>query len=149
MSEDQGGGRLGGEAREIDTIPGGDGGGEDTRRGTERWGCIVTDTEAVAIVRTADVKPETRIIGLSEDGMYGVQHEVREEDGIVALVDLDGGSESMALCIEDPLEPYKKSTHFGSASHQLERIWLPTVNLVNREEFTWIDFWQGKGLFQI
>ena len=53
VGEDEGGGRFGGEAGEIDAVPCGGRAGEDARVGSERWWCVVADAEAVAVVRAA------------------------------------------------------------------------------------------------
>ncbi len=55
VGEDERGGGLAGETFEIDAVPCGDRGGEDARFGTEGWGRVVADAEAVAVMGTACV----------------------------------------------------------------------------------------------
>jgi len=56
VGEDEGGGRFGGEPREVDAVPGGGGGGEEAGGGTEGGvGGVVADAEAVAVVGAAGV----------------------------------------------------------------------------------------------
>ena len=53
VGKDERGGRFGGQSFKIDTIPGWDCGGEDTRLWTQGWRCVVAYAESIAIVRTA------------------------------------------------------------------------------------------------
>lgn len=56
VGEDEGGGRLGGQPREVDAVPGGRGGGEEAGGGAEGGvGGVVADAEAVAVVGAAGV----------------------------------------------------------------------------------------------
>lgn len=55
VCEDEGGGGFGGESREVDAVPGGDGRSEDAGVGAERGGGVVPDAEAIAVVWAAAV----------------------------------------------------------------------------------------------
>ena len=55
MGEDEAGGGFGRDARKIETIPGGDRRSENTGLGAQRRGCVVTDTEAISVMRPACV----------------------------------------------------------------------------------------------
>lgn len=53
VGEDEGRGRFGGEAGEVDAIPSGGRAGEDARVGSQGWWRVVANAEAVAVVRAA------------------------------------------------------------------------------------------------
>lgn len=55
VGEDERGGGFGGQALEVEAIPGGDGGGEDAGGGAEGGGGVVAQPETVAVVRAAGV----------------------------------------------------------------------------------------------
>ncbi|MCJ1407568.1 hypothetical protein MMC19_001639 [Ptychographa xylographoides] len=55
VGEDQRRSRVGGQTREVDAVPGRDGGGEEARLGAERGRRVVADAEAVAVVGPAGV----------------------------------------------------------------------------------------------
>lgn len=55
VREDERGSGFGGEAREVEAVPGGDGRGEDGGRGAEEGGRVVPDAETVAVVGAARV----------------------------------------------------------------------------------------------
>ena len=88
MGEDQGGGRLGGEAGEVDAVPCGRCGGEDARVRTEGGGGVVAYAEAVAVVRAARIKAEAGIVGLGQDGVLRGEDQVGKQDRVTPFVDL-------------------------------------------------------------
>ena len=53
VGEDEGGGRFGGQAGEVDAVPCGGRAGEDAGVGSEGWWGVVAYAEAVAVVRAA------------------------------------------------------------------------------------------------
>lgn len=55
VCEDEGGGRLGSDSRQVNAVPRGDCGGEDAGFWAEAGGCVVSDSEAVAVMGAASV----------------------------------------------------------------------------------------------
>lgn len=55
VGEDELRGGFGAEPVQVDAIPGGYGGGEDAGGGTEGWGGVVAESEAIAVVWAAAV----------------------------------------------------------------------------------------------
>lgn len=55
------------EASEVDAVPGGSGGGEDTRFEGEGRGGVVAYAEAIAVVGSPVVETETAVVRLCED----------------------------------------------------------------------------------
>lgn len=80
--------RLAGQPFEVYAVPGGNCGGEDGGAGAQARRRVVTDAEAVAVVRAAGVEPEAGVVGLGEDTVRGGEDEVGEEDVGAALVNL-------------------------------------------------------------
>lgn len=96
---------LASQAFEVAAIPGWDGGGEDARLGAEVYFLllgsnvifvsaaglalrgVVTDAEAVAIVRAAVVQTEAGVVALCEDAVGGRGDEVGEQDRRMPRVD--------------------------------------------------------------
>lgn len=70
VGEDQRGCRLGGEAGEIDAVPGGSRAGENAGVRSEGWRCVVANSETVAVVRAAMVLDRGRChqLGLTSAG---------------------------------------------------------------------------------
>lgn len=58
VRKNEGGGCFGGEARQVDAVPGGDGGGEDARLWAQEGRGVVADAEPVAVVGAAVVLGE-------------------------------------------------------------------------------------------
>jgi len=52
MGEDERGSGLGGKSLQVDAVPGGNYGCEDAGRGAKSAGGVVSDAEAIAIMRT-------------------------------------------------------------------------------------------------
>jgi hypothetical protein len=75
VGEDERGRGFGGDAREVDAVPCGDGRCEDAWFGAERGRCVVSDTEAVAVVWSSAVLEDvSRVrIGVATAGCLYVQ----------------------------------------------------------------------------
>lgn len=105
MGEDERRDGLGGETGEIGTVPGRNGRGEDAWLRAEVDGVlvvvlpnylaltmgwchgVVSHAEAISVVRTGEVDPQARVVGLREDGVRGRGDDVGEENGRVSTVD--------------------------------------------------------------
>lgn len=55
MGEDETRGRFGAQTKQIDAVPGGDGGGENARGGAKGRRGVVSQAEAIAVVWSAGV----------------------------------------------------------------------------------------------
>ena len=64
VRKDQRGSSLACQTLKVDTIPSRDRGSENARGRPERWWRVVTDTEAIAVMRTAGIEAKTGVVGL-------------------------------------------------------------------------------------